>query len=536
MGNFFCDCNRNTTNNIKQKHIVLNSLDPSLKTKKEDTYPSSTINNTNTTSISKQTTLNVFWNSIDQSPIISKSKGLPEDKYTITATLHQSNTSSIHQLKHKNTNETRAMKTIPKQTTFPTEKSIVHEIEILEQLNHPNITKVYEFYDLEDRICIVSDLCEATPLTAYKGSPKMSSELEIAIIMYQLFNAIHYCHNKTLMHRDITPDNILIENKRYKGHFHIKLINFSSTKLYINPKATTCTLCKAPEAIGGNHTYKSDLWSCGVVLYYLLTTKFPFYANETNDIHHKIKHCIYDKLEGKQYKKISPEAKDLVYKLININYNERFTADNALKHIWFHKLKIKDKLFDLTLNQMKTLLNNIFAFDIDKHKYQIPVINYIIHFQFKKIAYVNYAAILFNKIDINNDGTLNKNEFVHNINLIFSEFDTEIDKEFLLEIFNKIDVDNKGIIKYVEFVATACDKSDLLKNEILQEMFEHFDKDNNGKVVVNDVIQAFDTIKGYNGNEVSDVVMKVIDVSENGNTHKSIEFNVFASIMKAIIC
>ena len=430
------------------------------------------------------------------------------------------------------------METIPKQSkTFPIDKSILHEIEILTQLDHPNITKLYELYDLEDKICIVTDLYEATPLTTYKGSPEMSSELEIAIIMYQLLNAVHYCHNKTLMHRDITPENILVENKHHKGHFHIKLINFSTTKLYIHSNVSTSVLCKAPEAIGGNYTYKSDLWSCGVVLYYLLTTKYPFDANDTNDICHKITHCMYDKLESKQYNKISSEAKDLVYKLINLNYNERFSAVNALEHVWFRKLKIKDKLFDLSLSQMKTLLDNIFMFNIDLHKYQIPIINYIVHFNFKKTSYMNYAMIMFNKIDINNEGSLNKNEFIHNVNLMFSDFATDIDKQFLLDIFKKIDVDNSDTIRYVEFVATATDKNELLKNDLLQEMFDDFDKGNSGKVTVNDLIQAFSPPKGYHGNEVSDVIRKVVDGYGSESTHKGIiEFNAFTSIMKEIIC
>jgi calcium-dependent protein kinase len=541
MGNFFCDCNRNTTNNIQQKHIVLNSLDPSsYKAKKVNTYPSSTINNTKPTSTSKEPTLNVFWNNTAQSPIISKSKGVPEDKYTITSTLHQSNTSTIYVLKHKQTNETRAMKTIIKQNkTFPIDKPMLHELDILTQIDHPNITKLYEVYDLDDKICFITDLYEATPLTSYKGSPEMSSELEIAIIMYQLLNAVNYCHNKTLMHRDITPENILVGNKHYKGHYHIKLINFYITKLYIHSNISTSVLCKAPEVIGGNYKYKSDLWSCGVVLYYLLTTKFPFYANETNDICHKITHCIYDKLENKQYNKISTEAKDLVYKLININYNERYSALNALEHVWFHKLKIKDKLYNLTLHQMQTLLNNISTFNIATHRYQIPIINYIIHFNYKTLTYVNYAMIMFNKIDINNEGSLNKNEFIHNVNLMFSEFDTEIDKQLLLDIFKKIDVNNNGTIRYVEFVATAVDKKELVKDEMLREVFDYFDKGKCGTIMVNEVIQAFNSVDGYDAKEVSDAIRKVVDGCgcgrEEEGIHKGIEFNVFASIVKAVI-
>jgi Ca2+-binding EF-hand superfamily protein len=146
---------------------------------------------------------------------------------------------------------------------------------------------------------------------------------------------------------------------------------------------------------------------------------------------------------------------------------------------------------------------------------------------------------MFNKIDINNEGSLNKNEFIHNVNLMFSEFDTEIDKQLLLDIFKKIDVNNNGTIRYVEFVATAVDKKELVKDEMLREVFDYFDKGKCGTIMVNEVIQAFNSVDGYDTKEVSDVIKKVVDGCgygrEEEGTHKGIEFNVFASIVKAVI-
>lgn len=533
MGNFFCDCNRNTTNNIQQRHIVLNSMEH--KHKKEQNYPSSIINNNNKTAVySTESTLNEICNNNDDSIIISKGKGQPEDKYNVISTIGQGSYGIVYKIMNKTTNELYTMKTIPKQnqTIHHIQKQIIKEIEFLEQIDHPNIIKIHEFYDLEDKICIISELCEGSPLSKYKGSPEMSSELEIAIIMFQLLSAINYCHNNNIIHRDIKPNNILIDNKHYKGHFNIKLTDFGTAKLYINPEKPNIigsTHFTAPEVLNGTYAQKSDLWSCGVLLYYLLTTKYPFDGNDNNEIYTKIKNCVYDKLEGKQYKKISSEAKDFVYKLIKVDYNERLSANQALEHIWFNKLKIKDKLYDLNINQMKSLLNNIFTFNVEK-TLQIPVINYIVHNNLEKSSYINYAGILFNKIDINNDGCINKNEFIHNINLIFSEFDTEIDKEYLIKIFDKIDIYKSNKIGYTEFVGAAVDRNELLTENILKEAFCFFDKDNSGTISLSNIKHAFSTVKGYNDNDFT-AILEQINLINND----VINLKEFTTIMKAII-
>jgi calcium-dependent protein kinase len=178
---------------------------------------------------------------------------------------------------------------------------------------------------------------------------------------------------------------------------------------------------------------------------------------------------------------------------------------------------------------MKELLNNIFTFNMEK-TLQIPVINYLVHNNLEGSSYVNYASILFSKIDINNDGSLNKNEFIQNMNMIFSEFDTEIDKEFLMEVFDKIDVDKSNKIGYREFVCAAVDRKELLKDNMLKEAFEFFDKDKNGSISLEEIKKAFSKTQGYNHNDFNEI-LKQIDL----NNDAVIDFAEFKSMMKAIL-
>ena len=91
----------------------------------------------------------------------------------------------------------------------------------------------------------------------------------------------------------------------------------------------------APEVISG-HTYdkKCDLWSSGVILHALLCGYLPFYSNNDEDLKTLI---LQGKIEfdEKEWSKISPEAKDLIRKLLTKNEKQRLSAEEALKHPWF---------------------------------------------------------------------------------------------------------------------------------------------------------------------------------------------------------
>lgn len=101
--------------------------------------------------------------------------------------------------------------------------------------------------------------------------------------MYQVLTALAHCHACKIVHRDLKPENLLLDKNTPDAV--IKIIDFGTSKIF-NPdkklrKALGTPYYIAPEVIKGSYNEKCDIWSCGVILYILITGKPPF--NGFND-------------------------------------------------------------------------------------------------------------------------------------------------------------------------------------------------------------------------------------------------------------
>ena len=116
------------------------------------------------------------------------------------------------------------------------------------------------------------------------------------MIISQLISAIIYCHKKGIVHRDLKPENILID-KTTGGDFQIKVIDFG-TALFFNSETkfhstTGTSYYIAPEVLLGNYDEKCDIWSCGVILYILLSGCPPFNGKNDLEIFEAIKKITF---------------------------------------------------------------------------------------------------------------------------------------------------------------------------------------------------------------------------------------------------
>ena len=111
------------------------------------------------------------------------------------------------------------------------EKAIINEINILKSLDHPNIMKVYEYYNSEKVLSIVSELCTGGELYEKISSSGYLSEKVSKYIMKQLLSAVSFCHENGIIHRDLKPENLLIESEEEAKmeYFTIKVIDFGTS-------------------------------------------------------------------------------------------------------------------------------------------------------------------------------------------------------------------------------------------------------------------------------------------------------------------
>ena len=294
-----------------------------------------------------------------------------------------------------------AIKQIPVNTE--NKKHVIKEIELLKNLDHPNIVKYYNYLKEENHIYIIMEYLEGSTLKQYidENSDNINEDIARNIIK-QLLNAISYLHYSCdICHRDIKPENIMFTEK--KDISHIKLLDFglSSDSFESKLKMQNCgTLTyMAPEQIS-NLTYSKgvDIWSVGIILYMLLNKgKNPFYNKEdsTETLIYNInnKEIEFD-LENCP---ISAIGSHLIYKLLDKNPSYRYSARLALNHPW------------ITLNKFDKIPMTLYDKLVeDENIIKLKMLLFISSFMlyYKK----NYLVI---KNDINiNDNIIYKKKFI----------------------------------------------------------------------------------------------------------------------------
>lgn len=217
---------------------------------------------------------------------------------------------------------------------------ILREAKLTMKLSHPNILNIEEIIDKEDKVYIISEyLPEYISLRDFILKNKLNNE-EIINIIKQICTALEYTHTKGIIHRNIRPENILINNQ-----LQIKVSNFELAKkndISTRPTFDLKEMLKdnnysAPEfkiGIKGHHNVdqRSDIYSVGVIFYELLTEKIPKYIDEKN--------FLYPSYFNN---KISIEIDKIIEKALKFDINQRYSTINSLKNSLINYKYIKDE-------------------------------------------------------------------------------------------------------------------------------------------------------------------------------------------------
>ena len=259
--------------------------------------------------------------------------------------------------KIKNSNETTTTLNNKTQQDDSNFKEALNEIKILKNLQHPNILKLYEYYMANNSMLIVTEFCKEGDLTAAK---KIQS-FQTAVVMYQLLLAVNYFHSKNVIHRDLKPENILITRKDDKGFYHVRVIDFGIACL-TNERLTSISGSinyMAPEIFNNDYQNECDLWSCGVIMFRLLTGVAPFEDQNEQQTIDRIKAGKYDK---KLLSNLDSKEKDLLSQLLEVNPKKRITAHKALEHSLFKHYNIEKLLFEVKTDEICKMMTNLLTF------------------------------------------------------------------------------------------------------------------------------------------------------------------------------
>ncbi|KAF7292906.1 Protein kinase domain-containing protein [Mycena indigotica] len=272
---------------------------------------------------------------------------------------------TVYKGRSKTTSEIVALKEIHLDAEEGTPSTAIREISLLKELKHVNILRLHDVIHSETKLTLVFEFCDSD-LKKYMDQHGTRGALEPTIVrnfMFQILKGTHFCHENQVLHRDLKPQNLLINRKG-----ELKLGDFGLARAFGVPVNTfsneVVTLWyRAPDVLLGSRTYSTsiDIWSCGCIFAEMITGVPLFRGKDNNDqLLHIMKiigtpshqqfakmlqdspeivlkeFAVFPKMNWMQVlPKASPLALDLLDRLLKFDPAERISAAEALTHPYF---------------------------------------------------------------------------------------------------------------------------------------------------------------------------------------------------------
>ena len=207
-------------------------------------------------------------------------------KYIITSKIGEGGMASVYEAVHERLGTKVAVKILsPILARNPQlRQRFENEAKFMASLNNPNITRVLDIEEQDDTLAIVMELLEGEDLDERVKRSGPLAEDEAKVIFIQVLNAFEYAHSNGIVHRDIKPSNIFINKNN-----QVKILDFGIAKIFGTGNEMTQTgtqmgtpVYMSPEQVKGDKSidHRSDIYSLGITLYFLLVGKAPYESAE----------------------------------------------------------------------------------------------------------------------------------------------------------------------------------------------------------------------------------------------------------------
>jgi len=409
---------------------------------------------------------------------VKKTKEPIYRQYSIIKQLGAGSFGKVYLAEHKVTHEKRAIKELEKSLVAEgaEQTKFFLEVEILSKLDHPNILKIYEIFEDARRYYMVTEACEKGELFDYLIQSQRLTEHVTAHIMLQMLSAVCFCHEKNIVHRDLKPENLLIDSIAANGEVTIKVIDFGTSTLFTGGaqkmRARLGTpYYIAPEVLNMEYDEKCDLWSCGVILYILLSGQPPFPGQTDEEIMNAIRVGKFT-FPPNLWNHVSRDAKALISRLLKMNPAERPSAKECLQDPWLVKYRSLSNTAPT-----EGSLTNLRSFHTGQH-FKQAFMSFIV----SQLLSKDQTASLqkeFQAMDTDGDGKLSREELLEGYCRSMPE---EKAIEIVNHVMNTADTDGSGFIEYSEFIAAAISHETLLSKNNLEAAFNACDQDHSGKL------------------------------------------------------
>lgn len=263
---------------------------------------------------------------------------------------------SVYLCINRQTKERVAVKTLSKKKATQTKEGrdlILNEIEISGSLDNPHLMKLLEVYESPSSVYMIFDLLEGGDLVSYIKTQQYLSYQDIYTIIRTLLKGLLFLQMNGILHRDIKPDNILLQRKGDIDYTQLKIVDFGlstrtqvdyyivnrcGTPGYIAPEILKYEPGKSPKL-----TFKCDVFSVDVILFHIITGRRPFIGKNVEELLKRNKECKIDFCDSR-FDRIT-HLRDLLENMLIADPIYRICARDALNHKFFDSyIKAEDEL------------------------------------------------------------------------------------------------------------------------------------------------------------------------------------------------
>ncbi|XP_036914353.1 MAP/microtubule affinity-regulating kinase 4 isoform X1 [Sturnira hondurensis] len=253
--------------------------------------------------------------------------------YRLLRTIGKGNFAKVKLARHILTGREVAIKIIDKTQLNPSSlQKLFREVRIMKGLNHPNIVKLFEVIETEKTLYLVMEYASAGEVFDYLVSHGRMKEKEARAKFRQIVSAVHYCHQKNIVHRDLKAENLLLD-----AEANIKIADFGfSNEFTLGSKLDT--FCgsppyAAPELFQGKKYDgpEVDIWSLGVILYTLVSGSLPFDGHNLKELRERV---LRGKYRVPFY--MSTDCESILRRFLVLNPAKRCTLEQIMKDKWIN--------------------------------------------------------------------------------------------------------------------------------------------------------------------------------------------------------
>ena len=435
---------------------------------------------------------------------------------------------------------------------------VIREANIQKGLDHPSTLKIFEIFDGPEYV-VISEINDGKKLFDEINDFGPFQEKVAANLIYQLLRVVNYLHkNKRLIHSRINPGTIVVNTYDDDNEFYdIKLINYHDVISFdTKPKPNTNELFDnykidflaaddqnnnlnnqdvfnyfndsyidrffvAPETINGdNYDESVDIYSIGIVAYFIITGKIPYmiYAN-SDPRDYILNNKKSNEFEDPLFENISPQGKNLIKSMITKYPRYRISAEKALKHNWFITLETK-KTLKVPNNEYKNILHNIETFK-KSNRLQEMALSFLIH-NIPDIEDIRNINKVYSNFNSTFDGKMPLKQlqegfenYLNSKSLEKNEFDKK-----MKNIFELLDTNKNDFIDYEEFCKGGVNKNLFTEDDVLKFAFDYIDKDGSGSINFQELKSILS--KDDNNKEVEQIIEEM-ELGEGENNALTFE-------------